>query len=58
MVPLTGAARPGLSATIEISDLGTEDESEKNKIILSTNSPPGMIMQAKEKFGACSVYVR
>ena len=58
MVPLTGAARPGLSARTEISDLGTEDESEKNKIILSTNSPPRMIMQAKKKFGACSVYVR
>ena len=58
MVPLTGAARPGLSARIEISDLGTEDESEKNKITLSSNSGQGMIMQAKKKFGACSVYVR
>ena len=57
MVPLTGAARPGLSARIEISDLGTEDESEKNIKILSTNCRHRMIMQAKKIFGACSVYV-
>ena len=42
--PLTGAARAGLSAKTELSDLGTEDESGDGAKKMSTNSGPGMIM--------------